>query len=181
MSNLKDKLINELIKREGGYINHLDDGGGETNWGITLSVARENGYTGKMRDMKAKEAFHIYSAEYWDINKLDEMLAISEKITAEIFDTGVLMGVKTSAKFLQRCLNVLNRQEVYYGDLVVDGIIGARTISSVADFLKVRSDDGERVLLGMLNSLQGNRLIEITERRERNETFVYGWFLNRVF
>jgi len=178
---LKEQLINALIKKEGGYVNHLDDKGGETNFGITRAVARENGYEGEMRAMKIEEAFRIYADRYWEISNLDEMLTLSKKITAEIFDTSVLMGVSNSAKFLQRCLNVLNRQEVYYGDLVVDGIIGIRTLSSLKDFLKARNEKGESVLLGMLNTLQGHRLIEITERRERNETFVYGWFLNRVF
>ena len=30
-----DSLIDELIEREGGYVNHSADGGGPTRFGIT--------------------------------------------------------------------------------------------------------------------------------------------------
>jgi len=177
----KREFINEIIKKEGGYVNHPHDRGGETNFGITIGVARANGYMGEMKDMKREDAFRIYALRYWDVNRLDDMMRISPKITAEVADTGVLMGVRTSGKFLQRALNALNAQENYYDDIVVDGIVGSKTLSSLESFLLARKhDDGERVLLGMLNVLQGNRLIEITERREKNETFIFGWFKNRV-
>jgi hypothetical protein len=46
--------------------------------------------------------------------------------------------------------------------------------------LRERGSDGELVVMRMLNSLQGAYLVEITERREQNEEFTYGWFLHRV-
>jgi hypothetical protein len=32
----------------------------------------------------------------------------------------------------------------------------------------------------MLNSLQGSSYVEIAERREKDEKWIYGWFKNRV-
>ena len=43
-----DRLIEELIEREGGYVNHPRDKGGPTRFGITESVARAHGYSGAM-------------------------------------------------------------------------------------------------------------------------------------
>ena len=44
-----ERFLDDLIKREGGYVNNPNDKGGETCWGITVAVARANGYAGPMR------------------------------------------------------------------------------------------------------------------------------------
>ena len=38
-----DELIDALIEREGGYVNHPSDRGGATKYGITEAVARAPG------------------------------------------------------------------------------------------------------------------------------------------
>jgi lysozyme family protein len=43
-----DELINALIEREGGYVNHPADRGGPTRYGITEAVARAHGYGGPL-------------------------------------------------------------------------------------------------------------------------------------
>ena len=40
--------------------------------------------------------------------------------------------------------------------------------------------DGEVVLVRALNSLQGAFYVELAEKRQKDEAFVYGWLLNRV-
>ena len=42
---LKEKIISEIIRIEGGYVNDPSDSGGETRYGITKAVALENNYT----------------------------------------------------------------------------------------------------------------------------------------
>ena len=49
--NLKHKIINQIIEREGGYVDDISDSGGETKYGITEEVARRYGYDGKMIDL----------------------------------------------------------------------------------------------------------------------------------
>lgn len=46
-----DQAFGQLIKHEGCYVNDARDNGGETNYGITVAVARAQGYTGDMRQM----------------------------------------------------------------------------------------------------------------------------------
>ena len=46
-----DALIDGLIEREGGYVNHPADKGGPTCFGITEAVARAHGYAGAMRSL----------------------------------------------------------------------------------------------------------------------------------
>src|SRR5690349_1456205 len=55
-----DRLIDALIDREGGYVNHPADKGGPTCFGITEAVARAHGYRGAMRDLPRDEAVGIY-------------------------------------------------------------------------------------------------------------------------
>ena len=57
------ELIDELIEREGGYVNHPADRGGPTRFGITEAVARAHGYAGPMKWLPREEAAAIDSAD----------------------------------------------------------------------------------------------------------------------
>ena len=99
-----DALIDELIEREGGYVNHAADRGGPTRFGITEAVARAHGYGGAMAELPRDEAAAIYRRLYWLRPKFDEVAERSEAIAAELFDTGANMGPAVTATFLQRAL-----------------------------------------------------------------------------
>ena len=58
------RTIDAILRAEGGYVNDPADKGGETNYGITVAVARANGYTGPMRDLPVAMARAIYTARY---------------------------------------------------------------------------------------------------------------------
>jgi typhoid toxin secretion A len=174
---MKEAIINEIIRVEGGYVNDPRDSGGETNFGITEAVARAYGYAGPMRDMPREVAFDIYAARYWDAVKADDILALSENVASEVVDTGVNMGTGRAGRILQRALNILNVGGSLYPDLVVDGAIGPMTIQALRAYLEKRDEDA---LVKALNCLQGAYYIELAERREKDEKFVYGWLKNRV-
>lgn len=175
-----NELVGPLIDREAGYVNDTDDSGGETNFGITYRVARENGYNAPMRDMKYADAVRIYRKKYWDKIEGDALYKLSEIIAEEVFDTGVNMGIERASEYLQRSLNVLNNRGSHYPDIAVDGDIGPATLASLSALLKRRGKVGERVLNRMLNSLQGAFYVSLGERREKDERFMLGWFDNRV-
>ena len=173
-------IIQEIIKVEGGYVNDPSDSGGETCWGITVATARAAGYKGNMKDLSQQQAYDIYYNQYVVAPGFDKVLTLSEKIAAELVDTGVNMGVSIAGKFLQQSLNALNDQATQYPDLVVDGGVGKASISALQAFLAKRGADGEGVMLRALNALQGARYISIAEASPKNERFVYGWLKNRV-
>ena len=180
--SIKNKVINKIITVEGGYINDPSDSGGETNYGITIYVARKYGYKGRMIDLPKSLAFEIYKTRYWDSMGLDVVEDIAgEKIAEELADTGVNVGVLRASEFLQRSLNVLNNREKIYKDLKIDGDIGGKTLLALNSFMNKRRDKGgASVLFKMLNSLQGAFYITLAERREKDEKFIFGWFKNRV-
>lgn len=180
MSLLKDDTINHIIEIEGGYVNDPNDSGGETNYGVTEKVARDNGYYGKMIEMPKEFAYNLYKKKYWDKLCLDEIAALSEKVAIELADTGVNMGTGRAAEFLQRSLNALNTNGTLFADLTVDMDMGPSTLKALNAYLTKRGTQGELVLLRALNCLQGAFYIELVERRDKDEVFIYGWLLNRV-
>lgn len=173
-------LIDEVIAREGGYSDHPADRGGATNWGITRAVARDYGYVGDMRALPRATAVAIYRRLYWDQPGYAFVAEIAPSIAAELFDTGVNMGVATATGFLQRALNALNRNQRDYPDLTLDRAIGARTLSALRAFRALRGKAGEAVLLKAIEAMQGERYIALAENRPANETFLYGWLANRI-
>lgn len=175
-----DQLFAQLINIEQGYSNNPADSGGETNHGVTVAVARAYGYTGAMRDMPKEVAKAIFIERYWKQPRFDQVELVSAAVAHELFDTGVNMGQAVAAKFLQRALNLLNRRATLFPDIAADGVIGSLTIAALKAFLRNRGADGEKVILRMLNAQQSVRYMEIAERREKDEEFMFGWTLNRV-
>lgn len=174
---MKNKIIEAVLEVEGGYVNDPEDSGGETNFGITVARARASGYVGAMRDMSRQTAFGIYTVEYWDAVQADDLLALSHAVAEEVVDTGINCGTGRAGRFLQRALNVFNKRAKLYPDLKVDGNIGPATINALRGYLAVRDED---TLIKALNCLQGAKYIELAERREKDERFVYGWLKQRV-
>ncbi|WP_303763848.1 glycoside hydrolase family 108 protein [Sphingobium yanoikuyae] len=168
-------IIEEVLANEGGYVNDPRDAGGETNFGITIATARANGFTGPMKAMTRDFARGVYVKQYVEAPGFDKIAAISPSIGAELVDTGVNMGPKVAAQFLQRALNGLNNQGKDYADLLVDGSAGQKTRDALTTFLKKRGAEGERRLLLLLNALQGERYLSLCEGRAANEAFLFGW------
>ena len=129
-----DKAFELLIGNEGGYVNNQKDPGGETNWGITKTVAVANGYAGDMRTMPKETAKGIYKKMYWDRLQCDQLPFV---VAFQLFDAGVNHGNSQAVKFLQRALSVAD-----------DGVIGAKTIAatnSLDDLQIVMLFNAERI------------------------------------
>jgi lysozyme family protein len=175
-----ETFIENVIGKEGGYSNHPNDTGGATRWGITEAVARANGYHGDMRTLPRDAAKEIYRNQYVVKPGFAKIAEISELIAEELVDTGVNMGPAVPAMMLQRALNALNNEGRDYGDIAVDGQAGPGTRAALRAYLGKRGRLGEMVLLRALNCLQGERYIELAEKRQKNESFVFGWLRSRV-
>lgn len=180
-------FVDQVIKVEGGYVNDPSDSGGETNYGVTVAVAREfrskwgaYSWDGTMKTMPLAFAQDVYSYKYFYKPKFDLIAEQSTLIAEELFDAGVNCGPSQPSKWLQQCLNVLNNLQAYYSDISEDGMIGARTANALEKFIDKRGEEGIKVLFNMLNCKQGSFYIDLATRREKDEKFVYGWILHRV-
>ena len=181
MATTKEEIINLFINNlEGSYNNDPDDSGKETNYGITLDVARASGYHDNMRDMPRDIACEIYAVKYWDYLSLDRVVMMSMPIAEKLLDVAAHCGTTRAAKFFQRTLNNLNNRGVIYPDIKVDGLVGNRTINAFMALIDFRGCDGKNVALIMLNCLHGKFLFSLTEKRETDEKWIYGWFKKRI-
>lgn len=180
MTDMIDQLIEDVIEREGGYVDHPADRGGPTRWGITEAVARRQGYMDNMRLLPQCDASAIYKRLYWIAPGFDKIAELAPKLAAELFDTGINMGTGTATCFLQRALNALNRNARDYGDIAVDRRIGPATIFALRAFFRQRGDAGEDVLLKAVEALQGAHYVRLAETRPSQEAFLYGWLANRI-
>jgi lysozyme family protein len=175
MSAVFEATMAKTAAAEGGYVNDLADSGGETNYGITLAVARAFGYRGEMRDLTAAQARQIFEQRYF----IQPGFALIEPVSAEVaswlLDTGINMGPATAAKMLQRALNVLNDGATIYPDLAADGQAGAMTREALRRFMGRRGVMGGVILCRLLSALQATRYVEIAEATPSQERFAYGW------
>lgn len=111
-----EQAFSEIIKREGGFSDHVDDPGGATNFGITERVARQHGYAGSMKDLPLSVARQIYKKDYWDRISAD-LLPIN--IRFHVLDAAINSGNGQAIKWLQEAAGVDQ-----------DGVLGAKTLEA---------------------------------------------------
>jgi len=180
------EAFKKTMFNEGGYVNDPDDAGGETYKGISrkynpdwygweiIDYHRYDPYFPQSLDdtLRLKnEAEKFFKDKYWDKNQLDEC---SQSLAEEMFDTGINMGVVRVAKFLQRCLNYLNRNGELFDDLEVDGIIGRKTLYAINSLNEKGGD--EKVLVKMINILQGCHYMDYMDEDLIQRKYARGWF-----
>lgn len=183
------EAYNITLGHEGGYSNDPDDVGGETfkgiarryhpswgGWTIIDDIKKQPGFPGTaynnqlLDDMVKK----FYKSYYWDVNLLDSCQ--SQAVANELFDTGVNMGTGRAGRFLQKALNLLNKNGRQWSDIVEDGKVGRNTLKALDACIAYRGDE---YLYKILNILQGNHYINYMTKSPTQEKFAYGW-LKRV-
>lgn len=158
-----DELIDGIIHREGGFVDHPRDTAGPTKYGITKgTLTRWRDRLVTTADVKAldvDEARDIYRAMYLVDPKFD---ILAEPLRLQVVDFGVNAGTHQATKTLQRVLGV-----------TADGVIGPKTraaIDACDPVAAARTFWQERIrFYGHLVAVRPNQLV-----------FLDGW-LNRCF
>lgn len=177
----------KTMSHEGYYSNHPSDRGGETWKGIARNFHQDwdgwkiiDQYIDKkmlsynnLLEHKVKE---FYKKNYWDKLRLTEVSQYIPATGIELFDVAVNMGVLRASMFLQRALNILNRAEKSWDDLIVDGKIGNITLSVIDKYIQ---NDDEQYIFKLIVLLKAKHYIDIVEKNETQEVFIRGW-LNRI-
>lgn len=184
-----DEAYNITLKFEGGYSNDKDDAGGETykgiarkyhptwsGWEVIDRAKKLPNFPKRLEEdlnfvLMIKE---FYKNHYWNRFLGDDISY--QEIANEVFDTAVNMGVTRSCKFLQESMNFLNRDEFLFPDLVVDGLVGRKTLNALNSKLPQKDI---KHLYKILNLLQGNHYLEYMRKSPIQEKFARGW-LSRV-
>lgn len=104
------EAVNLILQYEGGYVNHADDPGGETKYGIS-----KRSYPNvDIKNLTREDAMQIYLKDYWLAVRADKL---PDELRLIVFDCAVNQGVSTARRALQKTLGVK-----------VDGIIGPITL-----------------------------------------------------
>lgn len=112
----------EVLRHEGGFVDHPADPGGATNRGITLATLSD--WRGRpvskseVRALTVAEAAAIYRARYWDVVQGDRL---PPGVDLAVFDFAVNSGPGRAARTLQQVLVVPQ-----------DGAIGPVTLAALA-------------------------------------------------
>lgn len=182
--------IEKVLNNEGGYSDHPEDKGGETykgisrihnpNWQGWKIIDKEKHTAGfKQRlqhnDNLKSQVHSLYRQRYWDPLNADKFK--SQHIAEEVFDTGVNMHWRTAARFLQSSINLLNRNEKLHKDLIVDGMLGSKSLKALSKI--TAEDNSDKFMIILLNLFQGMRYINILTANPSQEKFTRGW-INRT-
>lgn len=116
------EIIDGIIKREGGYVNHPSDRGGPTKYGITLATLgawRSRVVTaGDVASLGKEEARLIYQNEYLFRPRLEQINRMSVRVFA--LDSAVQHGPGRAIRWLQKIAGV-----------PVDGILGPVSLQAI--------------------------------------------------
>lgn len=100
-------IAQDILAREGGYLNDPDDPGGATNHGVTVHTMRRLGLdlngdgvidADDVKVLTAQRALQIFIDEYFHKPKLDHL---PSPVQASVFDMYVNAG-SNAVKILQR-------------------------------------------------------------------------------
>jgi len=93
-----EKAVDFVLQREGGYVNHPNDPGGETNFGICKRTYPKI----DIKNLTRSDAIEIYRTDYWKksgADKLDDALSLVH------FDTAVNAGLSRANALLEAYQN----------------------------------------------------------------------------
>lgn len=169
-------IISSVVYIEGGYVNNPKDPGGETNHGVTVAVARQNGYTGSMRDLPVEFAQEIYYHDYIVKPNFLPMVEIQPAVAHKLVDAGVNAGPARPSRWFQQGLNALSNDGKSYPQTNVDGKVGSHTIQTYQALEKARGRiKACTLMLKMLDGYQMQHYVSIN-----NPTFTVGWIDHRI-
>jgi lysozyme family protein len=123
------EIADEIVAREGGWVNDPDDPGGATNYGVTIGTLRALGLDldgngpvteGDLRRLTRAQAADIFLEHYFRKPRIDKL---PETLRPSVFDMQVNAGSQ-GVKLLQKLVADMGFA------CVADGIVGPKTIAA---------------------------------------------------
>jgi len=120
-----ERCLDEVLRHEGGYVDHKRDPGGATNLGVTLGTAKAHGLDMDddgdvdkidVRNLKPRDVRPVYRKSYWLKAGCD---ALPAGVDLMVFDLAVNSGPARAVRFLQEAVGV-----------TADGVVGPMTLGA---------------------------------------------------
>ena len=130
-----EQIAQQIVMREGGYVNDPDDPGGATNFGVTIGTMKSLGMdlnrdgrvdSADVRALTRAQAEKIFVEHYFRKPRLAEL---PEAVQPSVFDMYVNAGTN-AVKILQRLVTRMGFATT------ADGAVGPMTIAAAAQAAK---------------------------------------------
>lgn len=160
--------IRKTLEHEGGYVDHPNDPGGATKYGISLrwyrSVIDPNATVNDIKSMSVEDAKTLYRDHFW-IDAYDRIF--SERVAAKVFDMAVNMGKSQAHKLAQRAAQACGAK------LEDDGVLGPVSIGAINGI-----DEG--AMMAALKATQAAFYRSLASAKPQFKSFINGW-LKRAY
>lgn len=160
------QIAEEIVAREGGYVNDPDDPGGATNFGVTILTLRRLGLdldrdgsvtAADVRRLTREQAIGIFLEHYYNRPLIAEL---PHTLQASVFDMYVNAG-SNAVKILQRLL-----VEMGY-EVAVDGALGPQSLAAV----RAAHRAGPEHLVDAYGIARRNYYFRLADRRTASRKF----------
>jgi lysozyme family protein len=130
-ADFEARIMPVLLRHEGGLVDHPDDPGGITKYGISLRWLRAEGVdvdgdgdidAADVRGLTHQQAVALYRTHFWQGYGYARLCNVA--LAGKIFDLAVNMGPSPACRVLQRALRACGRP------VAEDGALGPCTIEA---------------------------------------------------
>lgn len=165
------KAITVALEHEGGFVDHPNDPGGATKYGISIRWLKSQGLYGDLDDdgdvdiddilaIDIESATRMYREKWWNKYHYDRIVDCD--IATKVFTMSINMGANRAHRIVQHAVNSLG------GNLNIDGIIGPITMKSI-------NVETTAQLLDEIRSEQKRFYLMLIAKRPALAVFKNGW------
>ncbi|NNF73329.1 MAG: peptidoglycan-binding protein [Rhodobacteraceae bacterium] len=166
MAPTVNSIVDDILTREGGYVNDADDPGGPTKFGVTLATLRRLGMdvtgdgsvdTDDVKALSRRDAADTILRHYYQRPRLN---ALPEIVQPSVFDMQVNAGAQ-AVRLLQQVLGEMGEP------LIVDGIVGRKTAAAAARM----AEKAPEVLVNAYGIARRNYYYALADRRPASRKY----------
>lgn len=191
-----DKAYSPVKRFEGGYCNVSGDSGGETYAGIArnffpnwqgwcvIDEAKKHESFGEgsrafSNYLSSNTSLHFFVPDFYKLEFWDKLgiCVLPQALADEIFEQAVNLGMGGAGKCVQRACNALNYKKTtgtrYFDDLIVDGVIGNKTLTALQ--LLLVKQDAVSEFVRVLNGMQISHYVNLGAKNYHHRKFLTGW------
>lgn len=162
-----NKLVLDVVSREGGYVDNSADRGGPTKYGITQKTLsrylRRQATIDEVKNLDMKTAKAIYLLYYYTTPCFD---SLPEAIIPQVFDIGVNSGPEKAIQMMQRIVNTAG-----FGPIDEDGVLGPESQDAIA---KTYASMGG-YFINALEEERENFYKYLVQKNPSQAVFIKGW------